>query len=224
MHLVRHLGEVHRRLQQGRTAPIDTPRSLGTVHAHDLDRLAAGAGELRLRLCQRQDGRLPVLDLRRHRHRLLLRARQSDRPGLARRDPGARPRPRGRGVRRRRQAGARREGRAGLHHAVPLDAGRLLERPRRREISRRLFRALPRRLVPRRLRRDHRAWRHDHLRPLGRACSIPAACASARRRSTARSSSSPRWSRASSSARTGTATCASCCSCGCATGSRSTRR
>ena len=62
----------------------------------------------------------------------------------------------------------RREGRAGLHRALPLHAGRILERPRRAEIPRRLFRALPQRLVPRRLRRAHRARRPDHLRPLRR--------------------------------------------------------
>jgi acetoacetyl-CoA synthetase len=49
--------------------------------------------------------------------------------GVARRDPGARPRHGGRRVGRRRQAGARREGRARLHQALPVDAGRLLERP-----------------------------------------------------------------------------------------------
>ena len=49
------------------------------------------------------------------------------------------------------QTGRRREGRAGLHPAVPVDAGRLLERSRRREVPRGLLRALPERLVPRRL-------------------------------------------------------------------------
>ena len=63
---------------------------------------------------------------------------------------------------------ARREGRAGLHGAVPVDAGRLLERPRRQQVPRRLLRALPGRLVPRRLRRADRARRRDHLRPLRR--------------------------------------------------------
>ena len=75
------------------------------------------------------------LDLRRHRHRLLLHARQSDRPGVARRDPDARPRHEGRGVGRQRQAGDGREGRAGLHRAVPVHAGRLLERSRRQALQ-----------------------------------------------------------------------------------------
>ena len=51
-----------------------------------------------------------------------------------------------------RQAAGARQGRAGLHRAVRLDAGEVLERSRRQEIPRRLFRALPRRLVPRRFR------------------------------------------------------------------------
>ena len=45
----------------------------------DVDRLAAGAGELRLRLRARQDGHSPRVDLGRHRHRQLLRRRQPDR-------------------------------------------------------------------------------------------------------------------------------------------------
>ena len=52
--------------------------------------------------------------------------------------------------------------------AVPVDAGRLLERSRRQEIPRRLFRALRQCLVPWRLRRMDRAWRHDHPWPLRR--------------------------------------------------------
>ncbi len=60
------------------------------------------------------------------------------------------------------------EGRARLHQGLPIDAGRFLERSRRQEISRRLFRAFRECLVPRRLRRMDRAWRHDHSRPLRR--------------------------------------------------------
>ena len=52
------------------------------------------------------------------------------------------------------------EGRTGLHQALHLDAGDVLERPGRKEISRRLFRALPEYLVPRRFRRMDQAWRH----------------------------------------------------------------
>ena len=63
---------------------------------------------------------------------------------------------------------AARQGRTRLHAAFPVDAGRLLERSRRGEIPRRLFRALPQYLVPWRFRRMDRAWRHDHPRPLRR--------------------------------------------------------
>ncbi len=66
------------------------------------------------------------------------------------------------------QAGARREGRARLHQAVRVDAGDVLERSRRRQIFRRLFRALPRHLGAWRLRRVDRARRHHHPRPLRR--------------------------------------------------------
>ena len=60
------------------------------------------------------------------------------------------------------------EGRARLHDAVSVDAGRFLERPRRPQVSRRVLRAISRRLASRRLRRADRARRPDHLRPLGR--------------------------------------------------------
>ena len=62
----------------------------------------------------------------------------------------------------------RREGRARLHDAVSVDARRLLERPRRRQVSRRLLRTVSGRLVSRRLGRADRARRLDHLRPLRR--------------------------------------------------------
>ena len=113
---VRHVGEVHRRLQEGR--PRDrstTPRpvvacaliaSTGSPLAPESFDFVYDAIKTR---------RASRLDLRRHRHRLLLRARRSDRAGLARRDPGAGPRHGGRRLRRRRQAAARRQGRTGLH-------------------------------------------------------------------------------------------------------------
>ena len=44
------------------------------------------------------------------------------------------------------------KGRFGLHGAIPVHAGVVLERSRRRQVPGRLFRALSRRLVPRRLR------------------------------------------------------------------------
>ena len=60
------------------------------------------------------------------------------------------------------------KGRAGLHQAVSVDAGDVLERSGGPQISRRLFRALPECVVPRRLRRMDGARRHHHPRPLRR--------------------------------------------------------
>ena len=59
-------------------------------------------------------------------------------------------------------------GRARLQRALPVHAGRLLERPRRQQVPRRVFRAVPERLVPRRLRAADRARRHRDPRPLRR--------------------------------------------------------
>ena len=120
---------------------------------------------IRLRLPRRQARRPPGEHQRRHRHRLLLRAGQSDRPGVARRAADPRARHGGRGLRRpgRPVRDARR--RAGVHPPLPQHAGGLLERPRRRQVPRRLLRALPGRLAARRLGPAHRARRTgDHGR------------------------------------------------------------
>ena len=66
------------------------------------------------------------------------------------------------------RAAAVRQGRTRLQEAVPLDAHRLLERSRRREIPRGLLRHVPQHLVPRRLRRMDGPRRHHHPRPLRR--------------------------------------------------------
>ena len=71
-------------------------------------------------------------------------------------------------VRRCRSARARRAGRAGVHAALPLHAGLVLERPGRRQVPRRLFRPLRERLVPRRLGDADRTRRAGHPRPLRR--------------------------------------------------------
>ena len=72
------------------------------------------------------------------------------------------------GVRRGRPVRGGGAGRAGRHPADAVDAGRLLGRRRRLAVPRRLLRALPRRVAPRRLGHDHRARQlHDH-RPLRR--------------------------------------------------------
>ena len=96
---VRHLGEIYRRPVEGGAETDGQPRPVDRAH-HGLHRLAAGAGKLRLRLFEHQEGYLPVVDFRRHRHRVLLHAGQPGRAGLARRDPGGGAGHGGRGVRR----------------------------------------------------------------------------------------------------------------------------
>ena len=167
--------------------PRDTHDLSQRAH-DDLDRLAAGAGEFRFRLRRDQAGHASRLDLRRHRHRLLLRARRADEAGLARRDPGAGPRHGGRRLRRGRA------GRCAARRASSSARGRsrrcrsmFWNDPGRREIPRRLFRALSRHLGAWRLRRMDGAWRHRSSTAAPTPRSIPAACASARRRSTRRS-------------------------------------
>jgi hypothetical protein len=65
-----------------------------------LHRQPAGAGGLRVRVSRDQGRPVPVVDLGRHRHRLVLRARQPDPARVARRDPVQGPRHGGGCVRR----------------------------------------------------------------------------------------------------------------------------
>ena len=132
MTLFRHVGEVHRCGAQGRVCSRATRmicracgRSASTgspLSPESFDFVYDGD----------QAGRAPRLDLRRHRHRLLLRARHPDRARLCA------ARSRGRASAWRSTSGtmtgqprARREGRTRLHQRLPLDAGRVLERSRR---------------------------------------------------------------------------------------------
>ncbi len=89
---VRHEREVHRRAR--RRASFDPLHAGGSVEpARDsLDGLAAAAGELRLRVHARQEGRAARVDLGRHGHRLVLRARRADAAGVSRRASVPRPR------------------------------------------------------------------------------------------------------------------------------------
>ena len=218
---LRDVTQVHRRGGEGRARADDIPPARDRAH-HHVNRLAAGARRLRFRLRADQARRPPRVDLRRNGHRrTALRGGNPNGAGVARRAPGAGARNEGRSVRRGRPLGAASEGRARLHDAVSVDAGGFLERPRWPQVSRGVLRALSGRLVSRRLRRADRARRPRSSTGGPMPCSIPAACASARRRSTGRSSSSTRSSRVSSSGSSGTATNGSCCSSGCATGSRS---
>ncbi len=86
------------------------------------------------------------------------------------------------------------------------------------------FERFPERLVPRRLRRAHRARRRDHLRPLRRGAQ-PRRRAHRHRRDLPPGREARRGRRErSSSARTGRATCGSCCSCVLRDGRRAGRR
>ncbi len=145
LHALRHLGEIHRRAQEGRAAhPMQTHELVDRARAA-VDRIAAGAGELRLRLRGDQEGHASRLDLGRHRHLRLLRARRSDasRSGAARsRAPGSAWR--SPSSTNSAASSPRGKGELVCTAAVPVDAGRLLERSRRPEISRRLLRSLSR--------------------------------------------------------------------------------
>jgi acyl-coenzyme A synthetase/AMP-(fatty) acid ligase len=132
--------------------------------------------------------------------------------GVARRDPVPRPGHGGRGLRRRGPAGARREGRAGLHRAFPVDADRLLERSRRQQVPRRLLRAFP------------GVWCHGDYVELtahgglviyGRSDAVlnPGGVRIGTAEIYRQVEQLDEVVEASSSARTGRATCAWCCSC-----------
>ncbi len=124
-HAVRRVGEVHRQPAQGRGAATRHPRPRDGAD-HLLDRVAAVTRGLRLRLRRAEVRCAPGVDLRRNRSVRLLRRRRPHPTGLARRDPGARPRDGGGRVRRRRNAAPGRPWRARLHPPVPLDATRVL--------------------------------------------------------------------------------------------------
>ena len=139
--------------------------------AHDvLDRQPARAGELRLRLPVRQGGPLPVVDLRRHRHRR--RASCSACPTL----------PVWRGEMQCRGLGmdvdvfdedgaagrAASKGELVCKSPFPSMPVGFWNDPDGAKYRAAYFERFPGRLVPRRLGRAHRARRRHHLRPLGR--------------------------------------------------------
>ena len=139
---------------QGRARARRDTHRLDDRADDDVDRLAAGARELRLRLRARQARRAPRLDLRRHRHRQLLRRRQSrSRPVWRGEIQAAGSAWRSRSSTTTASPVRGEKGELVCTTPFPVDAGRLLERSRRPQVPRRLLRALSRRLVPRRLRR-----------------------------------------------------------------------
>ena len=116
-----------------------------------------------------KDDILLVVDLRRHRHRVVLRARRAHASGLSRRDAGPRPR---HGRRRLRREGpadrAAQQGELVCKSPFPSMPVGFWNDPDGAKYHAAYFERFPGHLVPRRLGRDHRARRPDHLRPLRR--------------------------------------------------------
>ena len=103
---------------------------------------------------QGEGGPAAGLHVGRHRPLRLLRRRQPAGRRLARRNPGPAARHGHPRVRRRGPGRAGCEGRAGLHPALPVHAGHVLERPGGRALPGGLFRQLRQCLAPGRLRLD----------------------------------------------------------------------
>ena len=153
---LRHLGQIHRRAAQGRPRADRDARSVCRCARCAPTGSPLAPESFDYVYDEHQGRRPPRLDLRRHGHRLLLRAGQPDicRSGAARSrgaglgmavdvfDENGKPIP------------AARQGRTGLHAgrfpAMPVG---FWNDPDGKTIPRRLFRALSRHLVPRRLRR-----------------------------------------------------------------------
>jgi acetoacetyl-CoA synthetase len=160
---------------------IDHAKKIGVVPRKDyalthlrtlcLDRQSARAGELRLRLPVREERHLPLVDRRRHRHRLVLRARAADAARVARRAAMPRPRDaRGR-LRRRRKPippGTHQKGELVCTAPFPSMPIGFWNDPGDVKYRASYFERFPRRLAPRRLRRADRARRCHLPRPLRR--------------------------------------------------------
>ena len=131
---LRHQPQVPRRVRAGGPRARATPPTSSTPADPAVDRLAAQPRAVRLGLRPRGRPRprpAPDQHERRHRPAGLLRRRCPDPAGAPGRAPGARPGHGRRGLERGRPVRGRREGRAGLHPALPVDAGGLLGRPGR---------------------------------------------------------------------------------------------
>ena len=100
-HVFRHVGELHRRVHEGRRRSTGRARPLA-ARGGRVDGLPALAGGVRLGLRPARPGRLALLDLGRDGCLHGVRRRRADAARLPRRAPGARARRQGRGVERRR--------------------------------------------------------------------------------------------------------------------------
>ena len=158
---------VHARVPQAGHGAGAAVRPVVAAVARDRRLAAAGRG---IRVALRAGRAFCPSQQRQRRHRHLHRHRPglSARAGVRRRARDALPRRRLGRVRPRRQRGRRRARRARDPAADAVDGGRLLERPGRRALPRRVLRPLSGHLASRRLDRLHRARQRDDHRPLGR--------------------------------------------------------
>ena len=210
---LRHQRQVHRRAAR-RPARAGPDARLCPPARDALDRLAAGARELRLRLRGHQaDVQLASISGGTDIVSCFVLGNPAGRSGAARSRCAAWAW-RSRSSTRASPFAARRASWSAPSRSPACRSGSGTTRTA--PLPRRLLRALPGRLEPRRLRRDHRARRHRHPRPLGRVAQ-PRRRADRHRRDLPPGRADPRGARRrSASARTGRATCGSCCSCGCA--------
>ncbi len=111
---------------------------------------------------------VPHLDQRGHRRVHRVRRGRADAAGRGRRDELSSARHEGRGLGPRRDQPGGHRGRAGRHRADAVDARRVLERPRRESLPRRLLLHVPGGVVPRRLAHRHRPGDLHHHRAFRR--------------------------------------------------------
>ena len=155
-HRVRHERQVPVGARQGARRPPREPRPV--LAAHDpLHRVAAHPREFPRGVPELPGAHRPRLHLGRDGHRVLLRAGESHAAGPRGRTAVQGPRHGRRRLRRGRRAARAGQGRTRLHEVLPVAADRLLERPGRGEVPRRLLREVPRRLGARGFRGVHRS-------------------------------------------------------------------
>ena len=189
---------VHDGLPEGLARPGPALRPL--LGPHRLrGRLAVADGGVRVALRAVRQRAVPQRRQRRHRRVHRHGAGLPAAPRLRGGDVRALPRRRRGGVRPRRPPGRRRARRARHPAADAVDARGLLERHGRLPLPRRVLRALPGRVAPRRLDPLHRARQLGHHRTLGRDAQPRRRAPGHERASTASSRSSTRCSTASSS-------------------------
>ena len=196
---LRHVGQVHRRAEEDRAGAAQGLRASRT-RAHDvLDRQPAGARELRLRLPVREGAtcacrRSPAAPTS---CRASRSARRRCRCGAASCSAAASAWTSTSSTRTGRPVGARPRASSSASRRSRRCRSRFWNDPDGAKYRAAYFERFPGRLVPRRLGRDRPSTTGSSSTGAPTRRSIRAACASAPRRSTGRSSSCPRSSRAS---------------------------